>query len=83
MNLSIVLIEKGKAMRLPLEKIIRYESEDGIHVKAMDRGELVRCKDCKWWYKEDEENKCLEFADIPLTDEDFCSHGERKDDETD
>ena len=47
---------------------------------TIDAVPVVRCKDCKWWYKEDEENKCLEFADIPLTDEDFCSHGERKDD---
>ena len=30
-----------------LEKIIRYESEDAIHVTARDVSELVRCKDCR------------------------------------
>ena len=65
---------------LPNEKIIRYESEDGLHVKAMDMGELVRCKDCKNW----------EY-DVILPDgycrgrhqwnpNWFCADGERKDD---
>lgn len=34
------------------------------------------------WYRGYGENKCLEFADIPLEPNDFCSRGERKDDET-
>lgn len=34
-------------MRILKEKIIRYEAHRG-RVKAMDQGELIRCKDCKF-----------------------------------
>lgn len=46
----------------------------------VDAAEVVRCKDCIHWYREYGENKCLEFADIPLEPNDFCSHGERRKD---
>ena len=36
-------------MKFPKEKIIRYEVDaKGTTVKAMDGGELIRCKDCKF-----------------------------------
>lgn len=71
-------------MKLPLEKIIRYESEDGIHVKAMDMGELVRCKDCKWGVEKCGNIECFVDLNVPTEYhgyEWFCHLGERKDDE--
>ena len=40
-----------------------------------DLVEVVRCKNCKHWMKMD--GKCFPNADM----NDFCSNGERKDDE--
>lgn len=55
---------------------------DTKNVPTIDAVLVVRCKDCIHWYRGYGENKCLEFADIPLEPNDFCSRGERKDDET-
>ena len=42
-------------------------------------GELIRCKDCKYWYM-DLDEKCMASKSTPCTDEnDFCSWAERKD----
>ena len=56
-------------MVLPLIKFIR-----SIH--TADVAEVVRCKDCKFFCRE---NRCYceEFGGI-VTDEGFCSRGERK-----
>ena len=61
---------------LPNEKIIRYESEDGLHVKAMDMGELVRCKDCKYG-----NGITCDYTAILVRPNGYCYWGERKDDE--
>jgi len=67
--------------RLPIEKIIRYESEDGLHVKAMEVGELVRCADCKHYWKNHKDGDSVPVCLASPSDEAFCSEGERKDDE--
>ena len=42
-------------------------------------GELIRCKDCRYWYMDIDE-KCMASKSTPCTDEnDFCSWAERKD----
>lgn len=62
------------------EMIIRYET-DGRIVKGYDAGELVRCKDCKYYDGFD----CDRYADETLgyvhsTQADgFCWVAERKD----
>ena len=47
--------------------------------------EVVRCKDCKYWNKEkSDEVKDFGYCkcnDEYFTDTDYCSYGERKDDE--
>lgn len=54
--------------------------------------EIVRCKDCKFWGEsltEEERNECDVYADLVctywmsdgLTRDDFCSKGERREDE--
>ena len=43
---------------------------------------LVRCKDCKWWTKQEAslQGRCDAYGMYP-TGEWYCARGERKDDE--
>lgn len=49
--------------------------------------EVIRCKDCKWWktnysWNGNEHKICVREAYEPLRNaEDFCSRGERREDE--
>ena len=71
-------------MQILKEKIVRYET-DGSIVKGYDAGELIRCKDCKYYANSSEEcwliNTRLHFyvADKRWTENSFCSWAERKD----
>jgi len=66
------------------EVIARYET-DGRIVKCFDIGELVRCKDCKYWKMEKYiggEGMACQFmpcdGNVNLTEPtDFCSWAER------
>ena len=73
-------------MKLPNDEIVHYKSNDGVNV-IIERTELVRCKDCKWCEERRTANYlpfyyCLRI-DSSVKDDDYCSYGERKDDETD
>lgn len=62
---------------MDLSCVAEFTVAEGVSFKP--RGELIRCKDCKYWYQ-DFEGKCI--ASTPYgtdTDEDdFCSRAERK-----
>lgn len=49
-----------------------------------DAVEVVRCKDCKYYHKyvDAPNGGCAHYSysHIPMYPEDYCSHGERKDD---
>ena len=47
-----------------------------------DMVEVVRCKDCVNLYKGEFQSTCR-YATYIYSMDDYCSHGERKDDETD
>lgn len=54
---------------------------------TIDSVPVVRCKDCKNYnqnpYSEQDEKLCMCWSDwIPTEPDDFCSYGERKDDDT-
>ena len=52
----------------------------GKHTGFLHKGELVRCKDCKW-HSYDTDDECRwRIEEIPK-DDDFCSYGERKESE--
>lgn len=60
---------------LPLKLV-----EDVMDMPSVDVVKVVRCKDCKF---NKGKNKCLNehsIIDIPK-DDDYCSYGEREDDE--
>lgn len=70
-------------MRLPQDRILHIDTEivDGkVNVTAEWQGELVRCKDCRHYIKEDITANwgwCCEFKGT-FVETDFCSYGERK-----
>lgn len=61
-----------EAMKSPNYFIIKYKVENAPTIDAVP---VVRCRDCKHWLKGD--GSCFPHADC----NDFCSHGERRDDE--
>ena len=52
-------------MKFPIERIVRYTSDDGVHVKCEEVGDLVRCKDCEYsqpmWSGGHPEDKAIEY----------------------
>lgn len=72
-----------KLIRLIMDdKILKSDLHaylDGL--PSADAVEVVRCRECKWW-REDGDHTCgLHFGASPLLAIDFCSRGERKDNE--
>ena len=60
-----------------IEYICSFEEEYGFLVSASIKygEELIRCKDCKWYYGD----YCGGFGDGSFTPEDgFCHNAERK-----
>lgn len=47
----------------------------------VDNYEIVRCKDCKWWHDVGCAIRIVDESDEPK-DDDYCSFGERREDET-
>ena len=51
---------------------------------SADAVEVVRCKECKWWDKEDVQpdgrRRCELLDNIRFEPEFWCAYGERKDD---
>lgn len=63
------------------EKVDLEEFEEVLnYIPAADVVAVVRCKDCKWWHKGGCAFRKDCTADLPSAD-DFCSHGERKEQE--
>lgn len=66
--------------------VLKQTITDISHAPTIDAEPVVRCKDCKCWTEwSNGTGSCSRFAlDWIGTDaDDFCSMGERKDDETD
>lgn len=57
---------------------------DGMHTGYLHKGELVRCKECRWLDKGENEScswsMCTRHIGqyINVNADDFCSYGERK-----
>lgn len=47
----------------------------------IDTVEVVRCKDCKHLYNDADTGKACEFTNMGMEPNDFCSYGERRDNE--
>ena len=40
--------------------------------------DIVRCKECKYWWNEYGDSACMLHSDFTVNDDDFCSYGERE-----
>ena len=56
-----------------------HKALDGI--QSADVAPVVRCKDCKWKADTIGDSWCDFHEFTILSDDDYCSYGERKDDE--
>ena len=64
------------------DNTVRLISDVIDEAPTIDAIEVVRCKDCKWWGHES--NTCEMTKPLaPMCELDFCSYGERKDNEID
>lgn len=64
--------------------LMMYEIADEIdEAPTIDAVPVVRCKDCKWWHEDDDIGRCdnPDGLDNYANPDDFCSYGERKDEE--
>lgn len=73
------------ALNMAIEALQREEAEENgwcHRIRPKNVEVVVRCKDCKWYKKIVEKSKSgLCHYDIVarcLHDEDYCSHGERR-----
>lgn len=68
-------------MRLPQDRILHIDTEivDGkVNVTAEWQGELVRCKDCKWYESDGGALMTCALTDMFVDDNCYCWWGERK-----
>ena len=64
------------------EYIVRIEhGADGAVHYFRTGGEIVRCKDCKWYLDEDQKG-CCDLTYSIVEPNEYCSHGERRADDT-
>ena len=64
--------------------VIFHHDERGVVRTWSEIGKLVRCKNCKYFDSGTDEDgklffKCLGWVYGGTSEDDFCSHGERKD----
>ena len=45
--------------------------------------EIIRCKDCRYYWRMIDEDDLCEYRQMQVFDDDFCSRAERNEDETD
>lgn len=67
------------------EYIVEKKQTSGGWTWAEQKGKLIRCKDCKYWYAGENINYCRKFWDddgepklYRCTADDYCSRAERK-----
>lgn len=68
------------------ESRVRWSYDDGKTwhyadidelIEAYENSEVVCCKDCKWWNGNDCKARDIDVVDV----DDYCSYGERKEQE--
>lgn len=63
--------------KLPRDTIYHYEydGKENINITITD---LIRCKDCKHWYKDADSGMSCEYTEISQPEDGFCNWAERK-----
>lgn len=74
-------IDKTEAMRRFMDFGREIPKEQVMAVLASIKEGVVRCGECKHLYNDADTGKACEFTNMGMKPDDFCSFGERKDDE--
>lgn len=63
--------------KLPRDTITHYEydGKENINITITD---LIRCKDCKHWYKDADSGLSCEYTEMSQPEDGFCNWAERK-----
>lgn len=63
--------------KLPRDTIYHYEydGKENINITITD---LIRCKDCKHWYKDADSGMSCEYTEMSQPEDGFCNWAERK-----
>lgn len=69
--------QHGNSMRGGIRKALRCMEQ----CKTVDAVPVVRCKDCKWRQQDDVNRNFCGLGDFYCGDADYCSRGERKENE--
>ena len=48
---------------------------------TVDAVEVVRCKDCKWWYLDADTEMACEYTEMGQPEDGYCNWAERRSDE--
>ena len=68
------------------DALIKSTDKEIVHMweialaPTVDAEPVVRCKDCKYWRNDDCQNDSHGYC--PISENDFCSRGERREDES-
>lgn len=73
-----------RIMRLPQDRILHIDTElagDEVRVVLEWQGELVRCKDCRYYCSTNDDGGLCVLRNqvaVGVYDDNFCNYGERK-----
>lgn len=80
------LYEKEERKTAPtasaIARLAAYEDSGLTPEEVMELAKIVRCRDCKLFKTISGEHWCMRYSfGLRTTDDNFCSYGERKEDE--
>ena len=61
--------------------IVAIRKEDIDDAPTIDAVEVVRCKDCKWWYLDADTEMACEYTEMGQPEDGYCNWAERRSDE--
>ena len=85
-NLNFEYMIRTSAMTIEMIKdaptIVEFEGDiNKVIVKGEEYHKIVRCKDCKFWDREDDKNGyCAEMGLCEIHEKHYCGWGRRSDD---
>ena len=50
-------------------------------IRSAKEQKIIRCRDCKWWYKDADSVMSCEYTDMSQPEDGFCNRAERRGDE--
>ena len=61
-----------------------FHAKNGKEVRFVkDRHEIIRCKDCKWWYEDADSVMCCDYTDMSQPEDGFCNRAEQREGDAD